>query len=133
MTDKFDDLLPFAKTGAANAYAPYSHFPVGAAVLLADGKIIKGANVENACYGLGQCAERNAINSAAAEGYKPGDIKQLVLYIPHEQMFSPCGACRQVMAEFMPQGARVSAVNLSGERKDWTVGELLPDGFSMPE
>lgn len=133
MTLTFDQLLPAAKEGAANAYAPYSQFQVGAAILLKDGTVISGCNVENASFGMTLCAERNAISSAVAKGYKPGDIKELVLYIPHDQMFSPCGACRQVISEFMTQGAVVTAVNKGGDKKQWTVAELLPDGFSMPE
>lgn len=133
MTQTFDQLLPVAKEGAANAYAPYSQFQVGAAILLKDGTVIPGCNVENASFGMTLCAERNAISSAVAKGYKPGDIKELVLYIPHDQMFSPCGACRQVISEFMAQDAIVTAVNKGGDKKQWTVAGLLPDGFSMPE
>lgn len=131
MTDKFDALLAAAKRGADNAYAPYSEFPVGAAILLHDGKVIQGSNVENASYGLGMCAERNAIFSAVAQGYKPGDLKELVLYIPQQEVFSPCGACRQVMSEFMAPDAKVTAVNINEDRKSWTMAELLPDGFKL--
>ncbi|TCS43212.1 cytidine deaminase [Reinekea marinisedimentorum] len=133
MSETFDLLLPIAKEGAANAYAPYSNFQVGASILLKDGTMIPGSNVENASFGMTLCAERNAISSAVAQGYKPGDIKELVLYIPHDQMFSPCGACRQVMSEFLAQDAKVIAVNKGGDKKQWTVAELLPDGFAMPE
>ena len=133
MCDHYPALLTVAKQGAENAYAPYSNFPVGAAILMKDGQIIPGCNVENASYGLGLCAERNALTSAAAQGYKPGDIKELVLYIPHKQMFSPCGACRQFMSEFMAADTPVTATNIDGEKKHWTVAELLPDGFLMPE
>jgi cytidine deaminase len=133
MTKTFDQLFPAAKQGADNAYAPYSQFQVGAAILLKDGTVISGCNVENASFGVSLCAERNAISSAVAQGYKPGDVVELVLYIPHEEMFSPCGACRQVMSEFMAQGATVTAVNKGGDKKIWTVAELLPDGFAMPD
>ena len=133
MCDHSQTLLSAAKQGAEHAYAPYSNFPVGAAILMQDGQVISGCNVENASYGLGLCAERNAITTAAAQGYKPGDIKELVLYIPHKQMFSPCGACRQFMSEFMAPDVPVTAVNLDGDEKRWTVAELLPDGFVMPE
>ena len=133
MSDSFEELKQTAITASERAYAPYSNFPVGAAIRTTSGEVFGGCNVENASYGLGLCGERNAIFSAVAAGHKPGDIVELVLYIPRDELFSPCGACRQVMSEFMPVDSKVTACNLKGETKEWTVAELLPDGFQMPE
>ena len=132
MTDHFTSLYDLAKAGAAQAYAPYSQFQVGAALATVDGALFSGCNVENASYGLGLCAERNAITTAVAAGVKPGQIDRLVLFIDRAELFSPCGGCRQVMSEFMKPTAIISATNGQGQRKDWTVAELLPDGFQLP-
>jgi cytidine deaminase len=128
-----EQLLSLAKTGASRAYAPYSNFQVGAALSTKDGQSFIGCNVENASYGLSLCGERNAIFSAVAQGVQPGGITELVLFIDRDELFSPCGACRQVIAEFMPKDAMVTAFNKNGEQQSWTVAGLLPDGFSMPE
>ncbi|WP_320822227.1 cytidine deaminase [Reinekea sp.] len=133
MTDHFTALYDLAKASAAMAYAPYSKFQVGAALATADGTLFNGCNVENGSYSLGLCAERNAITTAVAAGVKPGDIDCLVIFIDRPELFSPCGGCRQVMSEFMTPTARVSATNGNGLRKDWTMAELLPDGFQLPD
>lgn len=133
MTSTQQKLYEIARDAAENAYAPYSEFSVGAAILTASGEIIAGCNVENGSYGLGLCAERNAITTAVAKGCKPGDIKELVIYIDHDELFSPCGGCRQVMNEFMPANAPVTSYNAKGESQSWTMRGLLPDGFVMPE
>jgi len=133
MSDEFSALAELAKEGASNAYAPYSNFQVGAAIQTSKGVRFSGCNVENASFGVTLCAERNAITTAVATGVKPGEIERVVIYIEHDQLFSPCGACRQVMSEFMKPDSAVSAINNKGERKDWTMAELLPDSFSMPE
>jgi cytidine deaminase len=124
-------LLTLAKLGAQRAYAPYSKFQVGAALRLTSGKDYAGCNVENSSYPLTLCAERNAITSAVAEGARPGDFQELVVYVDSEDITSPCGACRQVMSEFMAQDAKVTSYNGRGESKTWTVAELLPDSFSL--
>jgi cytidine deaminase len=126
-------LLELAKTGAARAYAPYSQFQVGAGLVTQSGETFLGCNVENASYGLALCAERNAITSAVSAGVKPGEITELVIFIDRDELFSPCGACRQVIAEFMKPDAPVTAFNKHGDQKNWTVKQLLPDGFSMPD
>lgn len=133
MSNTQEQLLALAKEAAAQAYAPYSQFPVGAVVSLKNDATVKGCNVENASFGLTVCAERNAISAAAVQGARPGDINELVLYIDRDELFSPCGACRQVIAEFLPASSTVTAYNANGEKKIWTVAELLPDGFQMPE
>jgi len=123
-----DALIRAALEAQGRAYAPYSRFNVGAAVL-ADGKIVTGANVENASYGLAICAERNAIARAVFEGAKGIDV--VVVATDVSPPASPCGACRQVMMEFAddPAAQRVILVNPAGERRDFTLAELLPHGF----
>lgn len=133
MSEHFESLLAGAILAAGRAYAPYSNFSVGAAIRAKNGQQFNGCNVENASYPLGLCAERNAITTAVAEGIKPGELTELVLFIDREELFSPCGACRQVISEFMPANATVTACNANGEQKQWTVEQLLPDGFSLPD
>ena len=115
-----------AKAAAKRAYAPYSNFPVGAAVLAASGKIYSGCNVENASYGLSNCAERTAIFSAVANGEKT--LKCVVVYTPTKSATAPCGACRQVINEFGPE-ARVTSFCASREELDVSIGALLPGAF----
>lgn len=111
------------------AYAPYSKFQVGAAVLLADGRVFTGCNVENASYGLTICAERNAIFSAVAAGPKKPVIVAVAVVNKRGIACSPCGACRQVIAEFGPE-ATVWYQGADGI-VCLTVRELLPDGFVL--
>jgi cytidine deaminase len=103
--DELEALSVAAREASAFAYCPYSNFRVGAAVLTSDGEIIGGCNVENASYGLSICAERNAIFQAVARGHP--QIKALVLYTPTATPVTPCGACRQVLAEFGADAAVV--------------------------
>lgn len=118
-----------ARRAAANAYAPYSGFSVGAAVLGADGSVFGGCNVENASFGLTQCAERAALTAAIAAGAAPGSLLALVLYTPGERVHPPCGACRQVMHELMaPDGAVVSCCD-GPDLRTWSRSEHLPDPF----
>src|SRR5690348_17668436 len=94
-----DDLLTLARAAREHAYAPYSKFRVGAAVRTRDGRTFAGCNVENAAYGLCNCAERTALFSAMAAGCQPRDFVQLAVIADTPGPVSPCGACRQVMAE----------------------------------
>ena len=114
------------------AYAPYSKFRVGAAVR-ADGRVFEGANVENASYGLAICAERTAMFAAVLAGCR--QLEEVVVCTDVSPPSSPCGACRQVLAEFAPDPARVTvtAINTAGERRSWTLAQLLPDSFSGRE
>jgi len=107
------------------AYAPYSKFRVGAALLLADGSIVSGCNVENASFGLSVCAERNAVGASVAAGETA--FLALAVVTDTSPPSPPCGACRQVLAEFgdMP----VILANTSSERRITSVSELLPDSF----
>lgn len=120
MTDQ--ELYERAQAAAAGAYAPYSKFLVGAAVLLRDGGVVTGVNVENASYPLGMCAERCALARAVAEGARPGDIEALAVTA------SPCGGCRQWTIEF---GIDRVAFPKDGELLARPPEELLPDSFEL--
>jgi cytidine deaminase len=115
-----------AKTAAARAYAPYSKFHVGAAVLTGSGKIFAGCNVENASYGLCNCAERTAIFSAVAAQERK--LQCVVVYTPTKTATAPCGACRQVINEFGP-AARVISFCAGSDTIDTTITALLPAAF----
>jgi cytidine deaminase len=106
-----------------SAYAPYSNFAVGAALVAADGRIFTGCNVENLSFGLTMCAERVAIGKALSEGVK--DFAAIAIVANTAQPVSPCGACRQVMAEFAP-ALRVILSTLDGKTEEWTLDLLLP-------
>ena len=115
-----------ARTAAKNSYSPYSQFPVGAAVLADSGKIYVGTNVENASYGLCNCAERTAIFSAIAAGERP--LSCVVVYTPTQTATPPCGACRQVINEFGPKIPIISVCD-SDDRIETTLDALLPAAF----
>ena len=115
-----------AKAAADQAYAPYSKFRVGAAVLTEAGRLFAGCNVENASYGLCNCAERTAIFSAVAAGERK--IKSVVVYTPTKTATAPCGACRQVINEFGPEARVISFCNGTDEI-DVSLGALLPGAF----
>ncbi|HKB58013.1 MAG TPA: cytidine deaminase [Lacunisphaera sp.] len=117
-----------AKTAAGRAYAPYSKFHVGAAILTSSGKIHSGCNVENASYGLTNCAERTAIFNAVAAGEKRLRLQCVVVYTPTKSACAPCGACRQVIHEFGPR-ARVISFCAGREQIDVSIGALLPGAF----
>jgi cytidine deaminase len=118
-----------ARVASAHAYCPYSHFSVGAAVLTAEGAIASGCNVESASYGLTVCAERNAIFRAVSEGARR--IVAVALYTPTPDPVTPCGACRQVIAEF-GRDARVRCICAGSGCAEYSIGDLLPHGFSLP-
>jgi cytidine deaminase len=126
--NKLLTLVNAAKEGFENAYAPYSNFHVGAAALTANGNIVKGCNVENASYGLTVCAERNCLAQGVISGEK--SFSAIVIYTNQEKLTPPCGACRQVIVEFLAPDALVMAVNHNNDKKQWTVNELLPDAFT---
>lgn len=110
------------------AYVPYSHFPVGAALVAKDGTVYTGCNIENAAYSLANCAERTAMFKAVSEGVT--EFSQLVVTSKSHEATSPCGACRQVLAEFCDQDMPVLLTNKSGsETVRTTVGGLLPGSF----
>ncbi|MCC6169819.1 MAG: cytidine deaminase [Caldilineaceae bacterium] len=120
-----EELVAQALAARQRAYAPYSHYAVGAAVLAADGSVILGCNVENAAYPATICAERVALTSAVAQ-----DKRDLVaIAVATENGGSPCGACRQVMAELGPR-MTVYITNAAGDYRTTTVRDLLPDWFT---
>ena len=122
-----DRLKECAKDACRRAYAPYSRFPVGAAVLANDGVIYAGANVENASYGLAMCAERNAIFQAIAGGAL--QIQAVVVYTPTPIPSAPCGACRQVINEFGCDALIVCCTDDPQVERHYRLCELLPDAF----
>ncbi|AJH76230.1 cytidine deaminase [Bacillus cereus ATCC 4342] len=113
------------------AYIPYSKFPVGAALVTKEGKIYTGCNIENASYGLCNCAERTAIFKAVSEGER--DFSYLVITGETDGPISPCGACRQVIAEFCNPKMPVLLTNVKGDEKEVTVEQLLPGAFSIED
>ena len=119
-------LMDCAIKARENAYSPYSHFAVGAALLCEDGTLFEGCNIENASYGLTNCAERTAIFKAVSEGHVT--FKALAVVADTEGPCAPCGACRQVMAEF--KIPLLIMGNLMGNIKIVTIEELLPFSFS---
>lgn len=121
------ELMKIARKARQNAYAPYSHFAVGAALLAESGRVYTGCNIENASYGLTCCAERNAIFAAVGAGERR--FKMLAVAADSPEPVAPCGACRQVIAEFgIPL---VVMGNLKESTKTMTAEELLPYGFGQ--
>jgi len=123
-----DKLIAEAKMAREKAYAPYSNFKVGAAVLTSNGKIFSGCNIENSSYGLSICAERAAIFNAVSSGYKK--FTKIVVVTDSEPPSSPCGACRQVIFEF-GDDIEVIMANLKGDMRIARIDELLKDGFKL--
>ena len=123
-------LMEAAVKAMENAYVPYSKFKVGAALLLKNGEIITGCNIENASYGLCNCGERTAMFRAYALGYRKDDIVAMSVAGATDGPISPCGACRQVMAELLNPKTPVYLTNVKGDVKETSVEELLPYSFS---
>ena len=119
-----EELYERARSAAERAYAPYSEYRVGAAVLTRDGHVFEGVNVENAAYPLGVCAEKAAIAKAVSDGYKPGDLEAIGITA------SPCGGCRQWLWEFRLD--TVTFRNGDGAVVTRTPAELLPDALDLP-
>jgi cytidine deaminase len=124
--EQIDRLVAAATTVRSNAYAPYSSFSVGAAVL-AGGRVFPGANVENASYGMTMCAERSAVFAAVAAGERTVDCVAVVT--DEDRPTPPCGACRQVLWEFGPSALVVAESTSTGARLMWALEDLLPDAF----
>ena len=125
-----EEKFVLAKKAYDNAFAKYSNFQVGAVVVLKNGEYVIGSNIENASYGLTNCAERSALFAAYSLGYRADDIVELVIMANTEKPVSPCGACRQVISELMSQDALVTMTNLNGDIKTVKVLELLPFVFT---
>lgn len=111
------------------AYAPYSKFKVAAIIETADGKYIPGVNVENASYGAAICAERNAVTTAVAMGYRKGDFKKIYIMVSGDKLSMPCFICRQVIVEFFDKDSEIVLISKNGEEKRHTVLELCPYPF----
>ena len=126
----YKNLVETAIQARELSYSPYSKFKVGAALLCKDGKVFKGANVENSSYPLCMCAERNAIYNAMMNGYKKADFVALAIVADTDEACSPCGACRQVISELFPRDGALYLANLKGAFKETTIEELLPFAFS---
>lgn len=125
------ELIHQARLARDKAYAPYSRFKVGAALLTRDGRVFHGCNVENASYGLSNCAERTAFFAAIAAGCKPGDFQSLAVIGDTPEPISPCGACRQVILELGGTGLPVILANLKGAAAETTAAALLPGAFEL--
>ncbi len=122
-------LVDEAKKVIDNAYAPYSNFKVAAALLMNDGLIVHGVNVENISYGGTICAERNAINAAITKGYTKDDFKALAIIATSDNYVRPCFICRQTFVEFFDSEMPVLMADFNGEYETLTVGELAPYPF----
>jgi cytidine deaminase len=118
------ELVQRAQAARENAYAPYSHYKVGAALLATSGQVFTGCNVENAVYPLCTCAERTAVVKAVSEGHR----EFVAIAIATRNGGSPCGSCRQVLREFAPH-LRVLLLNEAGITREYTLDQLLPDSF----
>jgi cytidine deaminase len=119
----FDSLVTAAREAREKAYAPYSHFQVGAALRTKSGRVFCGCNVENLSFGLTVCAERAAVFAAVAAGET--QFEAVAVVADSVQPVTPCGACRQVLAEFSSD-LKICSANLQDERYESTIGELLP-------
>ena len=124
-----DEMISKARLARKRAYAPYSRFKVGAALLLKNGEYILGCNVENASYGLCNCAERTALFKAYSEGYNKNDIEAICIIGQTVDPISPCGACRQVMVELLNKDTPVILANLENKHLVYKVSDLLPYSF----
>lgn len=125
-----EQLVASARSMKAKAYIPYSNFPVGAALLLTDGTVINGVNVENVSLGATNCAERTAIFTAVAQGYKKGDFAAIAISGDTADYLPPCSICRQVLAEFCLPDMPVYLTNEKEEILTLTLKELLPYAFT---
>ena len=127
-----EKLIELAKEAMTHAYAPYSHFHVGAALLCADGTVYQGANIENAAYGECVCAERNAVFKAVFDGHR--DFTAIAIVGGREGVVdspcAPCGACRQVLGEFSGPELNIYLTDAAGRIETLTLGQLLPWSFS---
>ena len=126
-----EKLINESKIAREKAYVPYSKFPVGAALLAEDGTIYHGCNIENSAYSMTNCAERTAFFKAVSEGVRT--FKALAVVADTEGPVSPCGACRQVIAEFCDGSMPVYLTNLNGDVEETTVAKLLPGAFSKED
>lgn len=128
VSEEYLELLNEAERAMENAYVPYSHFKVGAALLCADGRIFKGCNIENASYGCSNCAERTAVFKAVSEGVQ--SFKAIAIVSSSGEITYPCGICRQVLAEFSSE-IDVVMRSCNGDTAVYKLTELLPHSFGL--
>ncbi|WP_102274525.1 cytidine deaminase [Cytobacillus massiliigabonensis] len=126
-----EKLIEEAIAARDKAYVPYSKFKVGAALLTEDGKIYHGCNIENAAYSMCNCAERTAIFKAYSEGDR--EFTAMAVVADTDRPCSPCGACRQVIAELCPKDMKVYLTNLKGDIQEISIDGLLPGAFSSED
>ena len=126
-------LISKAFEGRNNGYVPYSKFKVGAALLLKNGEYVTGCNVENVSYGLCNCAERTALFKMVSMGINKSDVQAMAIVADTKNPVSPCGACRQVMAELLNKDTKIYLANLNYDYKETTIEELLPYSFEEIE
>lgn len=131
--EQYKDILDRAFEVMEKAYAPYSKYHVGACVKTKDGKYHVGANIENASYGLTNCAERSALFHVYSLGYRQDDIESMALVTRGNTLGSPCGACRQVMVELLKKDTPVVIANTSSQAMVTTIEELLPFSFTSDD
>ncbi|MBB6729704.1 cytidine deaminase [Cohnella zeiphila] len=131
MSESNEQLIREAAEARTRAYAPYSNFKVGAALLDADGVVHPGCNVENAAYGPTNCAERTALFRAIADGCAPGSFRALAVIGDTDEPIAPCGVCRQVISELCAPDMPIILSNLKGDVRVTTPSELLPGAFSL--
>ena len=132
MNKKYEDVLRVAFEAMKHAYAPYSQYHVGACVKTKNGELIPGANIENASYGLTNCAERSAIFAAYSLGYRKEDMEAIAIVSDGEKLAAPCGACRQVLVELLEKDTPIILSNAK-ESKITNIAELLPMSFTSED
>lgn len=125
------ELMQTAQSVLGRAYVPYSHFPVGAALLMKDGQVITGVNVENVSFGATNCAERTALFTAISQGYPPKSVKAMAIAGISQGFLSPCSICRQVMVELCDPETPVYLSNADDELMMTTVADLVPMAFDQ--
>ncbi|MDJ0941870.1 MAG: cytidine deaminase [Kiloniellales bacterium] len=122
-----DEMIRLAKAARDNAHAPYSGFQVGVCLRSGDGRFFSGCNVENASYPEGLCAETGALGALVAAGAR--EVAEVLVLAEGERLCTPCGGCRQRLAEFAGSGTPVHIAGPEGLRRSFTLGELLPEAF----
>ncbi len=132
-TETIETLIELAKQVSQKAYCPYSQFSVGSAILLSNGEIYSGCNVENISYGLSLCAERNAISHAVTQSEEKIELQMVVVYTPTATPTSPCGACRQVILEFANDNTQILCICDSDQQLKIRIEDLLPHAFNRIE
>jgi cytidine deaminase len=127
MSERVKEMVALAQQAMSKAYAPYSHFPVGAVLRGANGKLYAGCNIENAAFPQGQCAEASAIAAMIMDG--ESQIVEALVMGQGDELIAPCGGCRQRLREFTGPAAKVHLCDKTGVRETTTIGDLLPHSF----